>query len=70
LSPCWLSIRWLAAWVRRAASTIARCAPSAAKPVVAIGLGFDEQQIAAVPHIDYDERLDWMLLPSAIQVRS
>ena len=36
----------------------------AAKPVAAVGLGFDQQQIDAVPHVDYDERLDWVLLPS------
>lgn len=34
------------------------------KPVVAIGLGFDEQKVDAVPHADYDERLDWVLTPS------
>ena len=34
------------------------------KPIVTIGLGFDEQVIDAVPHLDYDERLDWVLAPS------
>ena len=34
------------------------------KPVVAIGLAFDEQMVDAVPHADYDERLDWVLTPS------
>lgn len=34
------------------------------KPVIAIGLGFDEQMVDAVPHADYDERLDWVLTPS------
>jgi 5-formyltetrahydrofolate cyclo-ligase len=34
------------------------------KPVVAVGLAYDEQQVDAVPHLDYDERLDWVLRPS------
>lgn len=34
------------------------------KPVVAVGLAQDEQQVDAVPHLDYDERLDWVLTPS------
>jgi 5-formyltetrahydrofolate cyclo-ligase len=34
------------------------------KAVTAIGLAFDEQRIDAVPHADYDERLDWVLTPS------
>ena len=34
------------------------------KPIVAIGLAFDSQQVDAVPHLDYDERLDWVLTPS------
>jgi 5-formyltetrahydrofolate cyclo-ligase len=34
------------------------------KPVVAIGLALDEQMVDAVPHADYDERLDWVLTPS------
>lgn len=36
----------------------------AMKPVIAIGLAFDEQRVDAVPHEDYDERLDWILTPS------
>ena len=36
----------------------------ARKPVVAVGIAFDEQQVDAVPHLDYDERLDWVLTPS------
>jgi 5-formyltetrahydrofolate cyclo-ligase len=36
----------------------------AMKPVICIGLAFDEQKIDAVPHSDYDERLDWVLTPS------
>jgi 5-formyltetrahydrofolate cyclo-ligase len=36
----------------------------AAKGVVAVGLGFDEQRVDAVPHLDYDQRLDWVLTPS------
>lgn len=34
------------------------------KPVLAIGLAYDVQRIDAVPHLDYDERLDWILTPS------
>ena len=34
------------------------------KPIVAVGLAYDEQQVDAVPHLDYDERLDWVLRPS------
>ncbi len=34
------------------------------KPIVSIGLAFDEQSVDAVPHLDYDERLDWVLTPS------
>lgn len=29
-----------------------------------IGLAFDEQRVDAVPHLDYDVPLDWMLTPS------
>jgi 5-formyltetrahydrofolate cyclo-ligase len=36
----------------------------ARKPVVAVGIAFDEQRVDAVPHLDYDERLDWVLTPS------
>jgi 5-formyltetrahydrofolate cyclo-ligase len=36
----------------------------ASKPIVAIGPAFDEQRIDAVPHLDYDQRLDWVLTPS------
>jgi len=36
----------------------------ARKTIVAVGLAYDEQRIDAVPHLDYDERLDWVLTPS------
>lgn len=36
----------------------------ASRPVVAVGLAFSEQEVDAVPHLDYDERLDWVLTPS------
>jgi 5-formyltetrahydrofolate cyclo-ligase len=36
----------------------------ALKPVTAIGLAYDEQRVDAVPHLDYDQRLDWVLTPS------
>jgi len=34
------------------------------KSIVAVGLAYDEQQVDAVPHFNYDERLDWVLRPS------
>jgi 5-formyltetrahydrofolate cyclo-ligase len=34
------------------------------KPIIAIGLAYDEQEVDAVPHLDYDQRLDWVLTPS------
>lgn len=34
------------------------------EPVLTIGLAYDEQRVDAVPHLDYDERLDWILTPS------
>jgi 5-formyltetrahydrofolate cyclo-ligase len=36
----------------------------ALQPIVAVGLAFNEQRIDAVPHLDYDQRLDWVLTPS------
>jgi 5-formyltetrahydrofolate cyclo-ligase len=36
----------------------------ARKPIAAIGLAYNEQQVDAVPHLDYDQRLDWVLTPS------
>ena len=36
----------------------------ARKRITAVGLGYDEQRIDAVPHFEYDERLDWVLTPS------
>lgn len=40
------------------------CRLRALKPVISIGLAYDEQKVDAVPHLDYDERLDWVLTPS------
>jgi 5-formyltetrahydrofolate cyclo-ligase len=34
------------------------------KPLLAIGLAFDEQEVDAVPHLDYDQKLDGVLTPS------
>jgi 5-formyltetrahydrofolate cyclo-ligase len=34
------------------------------KPVVAVGIAYDELKVDAVPHQSYDERLDWVLTPS------
>ena len=39
-------------------------AARAARPIVAIGLGLAEAEVDAVPHLDYDQRLDWVLTPS------
>jgi 5-formyltetrahydrofolate cyclo-ligase len=36
----------------------------ARKPVIAIGLAFDEQRVDSLPHVDYDQPLDWVLTPS------
>jgi 5-formyltetrahydrofolate cyclo-ligase len=36
----------------------------ARKRVVAVGIAYDESKVNAVPHLDYDERLDWVLTPS------
>ena len=36
----------------------------ARKTIVAVGLAYDQQMIDAVPHLDYDQRLDWVLTPS------
>jgi 5-formyltetrahydrofolate cyclo-ligase len=36
----------------------------AAKPVMAVGIAYDELKVDAVPHLDYDQRLDWVLTPS------
>jgi 5-formyltetrahydrofolate cyclo-ligase len=34
------------------------------KPILAIGLAYDELRLDGVPHLDYDEPLDWVLTPS------
>jgi 5-formyltetrahydrofolate cyclo-ligase len=34
------------------------------KKVTTIGLAFDEQWVDVVPHLDYDEKLDWIMTPS------
>ena len=34
------------------------------KPVTTIGIAYDELEVDAVPHCDYDEPLDWVLAPS------
>ncbi len=40
------------------------------KPILAVGLGLDALEVDAVPHLDYDERLDWVLTPSGARQRS
>ena len=39
-------------------------AARAASAVVAVGLAIPEAEVDAVPHLDYDERLDWVLTPA------
>jgi 5-formyltetrahydrofolate cyclo-ligase len=41
--------------------------PGQAKAVRAIGVAFDEQEIDAVPHLDYDETLDGILTPTGLR---
>ena len=36
----------------------------ALKPVVTVGLAFEEQRVDSVPHTAHDQRLDWVLTPS------
>jgi 5-formyltetrahydrofolate cyclo-ligase len=36
----------------------------AKKPIIAVGIAYDELKIDAVPHLDYDQRVDWVLTPS------
>jgi 5-formyltetrahydrofolate cyclo-ligase len=36
----------------------------ARKSLLAVGVAHDQQVVDAVPHLDYDERLDWVLTPS------
>lgn len=40
------------------------CALRSVKSLLTIGLAFDQQRVDAVPHLDYDEPLDWILTPS------
>ena len=39
-------------------------AARAVRSVVAVGLALVEAEVDAVPHLDYDQRLDWVLTPS------
>jgi 5-formyltetrahydrofolate cyclo-ligase len=34
------------------------------RAIIAVGVAFDEQRLDVVPHVDYDEPLDWLLTPS------
>jgi 5-formyltetrahydrofolate cyclo-ligase len=34
------------------------------RSITAVGVAFDQQRLDAVPHVDYDEPLDWLLTPS------
>jgi 5-formyltetrahydrofolate cyclo-ligase len=40
----------------------------ATRPVIAVGLAYDEQKVDAVPFESYDQRLDWVLTPSGPKV--
>ncbi len=40
---------------------------AASDQVVAVGVAFDEQMVPEVPHLDYDEPLDWVLTPSGLR---
>jgi len=33
-------------------------------PVLTVGIAYDEQRLDAVPHLDYDQPLDWVVTPS------
>lgn len=39
-------------------------AARAHRPVIAIGLAFEAQEVRAVPNLDHDQALDWVLTPS------
>lgn len=39
----------------------------AVKSIAAVGICYDEQVIDAVPHLHYDERLDWLLTPNGLR---
>lgn len=39
----------------------------AIKPIVTIGIAYDSQEVDAVPHSAYDERLDWIMTPTALR---
>lgn len=39
----------------------------AIKPVIAVGVAYDEQEVSSVPTESYDQRLDWVLTPSGPQ---
>jgi 5-formyltetrahydrofolate cyclo-ligase len=34
------------------------------KAPIAVGVAYEQQAVDAVPHLDYDERLEWVLTPS------
>lgn len=36
----------------------------AKKPIIAVGIAYDELEVDAVPHASYDQRMDWVLTPS------
>lgn len=37
------------------------------KTIAAVGLCYDEQVVDAVPHLHYDERIDWILTPTGLR---
>lgn len=34
------------------------------RSLTVVGVAYDEQEVPEVPHLDYDQRLDWVLTPS------
>ena len=39
----------------------------ATKPVITVGIAFDEQKVDVVPRDAYDQRLDWIFTPSGVR---
>lgn len=39
----------------------------ALKPVVLVGIAFDEQRVDSVPRDAFDQRLDWIMTPSGVR---
>ena len=35
-------------------------------PVIAIGIAFDFQEVEAIPHLDHDEPMDYIITPTQV----